>query len=375
MGAAGVSGPLGARHVATRGPDGWRIERVGPGGLDDHPPTAADYAASLPSWPRDDLVEPFLACGGTMAAFERREDGLRKALGVRVIPYRTQPVLVAQPLTADTDRREFAEVYPILARCEGLSRYHWDTPLYRELCVAMGLHPDERRPRYRPRYRGLAGELERWLGDVYTDRAAPFSPRDEAKLAAFDLLDLMRADRLPDPGLLDRLRRRWVRVDPGYVPRFGELERLVESDELLAGETAAGGMPVTAVEFLPSRHGAGYRASIYGFYGAHEPDGWVARDYAGLRGIALEPDADALRERTWLRTVVRRLREQGVLFLTPARAEAYLGSDEAAYWAWREGGPAKRRVRSPSSIERMLWRVLPPDMPLDRELTRRADGV
>ena len=52
---------------------------------------------------------------------------------------------------------------------------------------------------------------------MYTDRAAPFSPRDEAKLAVFDLLDLMRADRLPDPGLLDRLRRRWVRVDPGYV--------------------------------------------------------------------------------------------------------------------------------------------------------------
>src|SRR4051794_6841294 len=125
MGAAGESGPLGAWHVATRGPDGWRIERVGPGGLEDHPLTAADYAASLPSRPRDDLVEPFLACGGTMAAFERREDGLRKALGVRVIPYRTQPVLVAQPLTADTDRREFAEVYPILARCEGLSRYHW----------------------------------------------------------------------------------------------------------------------------------------------------------------------------------------------------------------------------------------------------------
>ena len=168
-----------------------------------------------------------------MAAFELRESGLRQAVGAKVIPFRTTPVLVIQRLTDDADVHEVSEVFPVFARIRRLSRHHWDTPSFREICAEMGLDPDEGRPRFRPRFEEIAGELERWVGEVFSDGARLFSPRDEAKDAALDLLDLMRADQRPDPGLLRQLRRRWVRVDPGYMPRFGELDRLVNSDALL----------------------------------------------------------------------------------------------------------------------------------------------
>ncbi len=126
-------------------------------------------------------------------------------------------------------------MFPVFARNEGRARYHWDAPFYRQTCAAMDLDPDEGRPRYRPRHAEIAGELERWVCEVFADRATPLSPRDEAKNAALDLLDLMRADQRPDRKLLRQLRRRWVRVDPGYMPRFGELDELMNSGALLKG--------------------------------------------------------------------------------------------------------------------------------------------
>lgn len=369
--------PLGARHVATRVADRWQIERVGAGEGRDRLVTVAECGGSLPNRRRGEIVDGFLACGGAMAAFELHQGGTRKALGAKVIPYRATPVLVVQPLTADTDRHEFSRAHPVLARKEGLVRYHWDTPPYREICAEVGVDPDEGRPRYRAPYDGIAGDLERWVGEASTGNAALSSPRGEAEAAAFDVLDLVRADRLPDPELLDRLRRRWVRVDPGCMPRFGELDQLVNSEALLADGAASTHMPLAAVDFLPSRFGSGCCASVYGFHGTHEPDGWVAEDHAGLLGVAVEPDGDALREQAWLRTVVRRLRGQGVLFLTCTEARAYLAGNEASYWVWRGAGTFKWRdeVRAPSIAERVGWRVLPPDLPLDRALTRRLTAA
>ena len=153
------------------------------------------------------------------------------------------------------------------------------------------------------------GALRRQLDTRRLDGPAASSPAYDTKVAAFDLLDLMRADRPGDPALLDALRRRWVRVDPGRMPRYGHLERLIETEALLHGaEWKATRMLGAGVDFLPSRYGAGYSASIYGFYGHHEADGWVPIDCDYLRGLAIEPDEEALREQTWLRVVVRRLR-------------------------------------------------------------------
>lgn len=369
---------LGARHVATwmPGDGGWQLARLAPGRGKDRLMTAAEYVAALPNRRRDGLTGPFLDCTGTMAVFELRRDSVRHALGVKVIPFRTTPTLHPEVLTEGVERHTFNAAHPVLARKEGFSRYGWDTPRYREICAEMGLDPDEGRPRYRAAYAGIAGELERWVGEVFTNGVDLRSPAGEAKRAAFDLLDLMRADRPCDPSLLDALRRYWVRVDPGRMPRYGELDWLIETEALLhgGGEWRPAGMPFASVDFLPSRYGSGYSASIYGFYGQHEADGWVPADYGRLRGIAIEPDAEALHAQTWLRVAVRRLRGQGVLFLTRAEARAYLASDEAAYWVWQEGGTMKWRhdVRAPSHAERLRWRVLPPELPLDRELMLRA---
>ena len=63
-----------------------------------------------------------------------------------------------------------------------------------------------------------------------------------------------------------------------------------------------------------------------------------------------------------------------MLFQNWAEAKTYLASDEAAYWAWLDGGSIKWRheVRMPTDGEDWRWRVLPPDLPLDHELMRRA---
>ncbi|MDQ2802860.1 MAG: hypothetical protein M3Y41_09305 [Pseudomonadota bacterium] len=232
--------PLGARHVATWGPDGSHLARTAPGEGHDRLMTAAEYVAGLPDRRPTEEIDAFLASGGTMATFELRRGGARRALGVKVIPYRTSakvrvfidalvahppgphkhtwsdetfymldgqittPVLFGEPLTADTCRIAFSEVYAVLARQRDLSRFSWETPAFREVCAEIGLDPDERRPRYRSEYAELAGTLEHWIGDVFTDDARATSPFWEAKIAAFELLDLMRADRPRDPALLDR---------------------------------------------------------------------------------------------------------------------------------------------------------------------------
>lgn len=70
-----------------------------------------------------------------------------------------------------------------------------------------------------------------------------------------------------------------------------------------------------------------------------------------------------------MRTVVRRLRAQGVLFLTLADARDYMASNEAAYWVWRDRRTALSRfVRRAVLWQRLLWRVLPLALPRDREL-------
>jgi len=171
----------------------------------------------------------------------------------------------------------------------------------------------------------------------------------------------------PLPGLLGRHGPR------PPAPRW-ELIELVNSDELLdtagldAGVVRPREMPATGLTFLPSRHGSGYTATISGYWGQHEPDGWVPEGYGDLRGIAIEPDRDALAGQAWLRAVVRRLRGQGVLFLSMAKARAYLAGNEAAYWTWRAGGtPLSMFVRRAAPWQRLLWRVLP----RDRELAAR----
>ncbi len=65
-----------------------------------------------------------------------------------------------------------------------------------------------------------------------------------------------------------------------------------------------------------------------------------------------------------------------MLFLSPAEARAYLAGNEAAYWVWRDGGTSLSRfVRRAAPWQRLLWRVLPPALPRDRELAAHGSSV
>ncbi|UFN51578.1 hypothetical protein LPC08_25275 (plasmid) [Roseomonas sp. OT10] len=364
--------PLAARHVAVREGEGWRVERHGPDSGRDRLVTAWEVVASLPQQhgAAADMARSFLAVGGPTVVFEVRDGAVRQAVAAKVVPYRVKPILALQPLTPGTAPADLDEAHPLLSRALALSGtgYGWDHPAYREACAAMGLDPDHGRPRYRAPYAALAAELEGWAAHAFGSGVSAVSPAGEANAVAFDLLDLMRADRLPDPALLDRVRERIVRADPGLMPRFPEMERLANSEDLLADGVRYAEAPCAAVDFLPSRWGSGYSASIYGCTSTREPDGWPEDRYADLCGLAVEPDAEDLWRSAWLRTAVRRLREGGVHLLGPREAARYLAGDEAAYWVCWHGGTMRWRdaVREPTDAERARWRTTPPDLPLDR---------
>jgi len=80
------------------------------------------------------------------------------------------------------------------------------------------------------------------------------------------------------------------------------------------------------VTFLPSPFGPGYTAGIRGWEGIYDPvDGWADGTYYRLAGVARVP-APVSRYccPQWHKTVVDRLRRNGVVFLNDASAEAYM---------------------------------------------------
>lgn len=133
-------------------------------------------------------------------------------------------------------------------------------------------------------------------------------------------------------------------------------------------------MQSASIEFLPCRDGGGYSATVSGFWGDYDVEGWVAGAYGNLHGIAVEPEAKCLDRSEWLRVVRRRLPEQGVLFIPRENVQTYLDT-EGAYWIDRWGGRNRwpgigrwHQARKPSFAERLLWHWKPPSMPVDGEL-------
>jgi len=337
----------------------------------------------LPTRSPSTVLASFLGQSSPMAVFELDCDDVRKAVGLKLMSVCSNPVMVRQALTGRTEMRELDKVHPVLMRLDGLATCHWGTPGFLDLCEVMGLDPQAARPRFRARFKDLAEELLRWRCTVKLGADASWeSPGGKTKQAVSMALEMMRADIHPGPGHLDRLRGCWDGMDRSLLPHVEELDRLVNSDELLdtdgldAGVVRPREVPVTGLTFLPSRHGSGCTATVSGYWGQHEPDGWVAEEYGDLRGIAIEPDREALAEHAWRRAVVRRLRGQGVLFLSMAEARAYLAGNEAAYWTWRAGGtPLSVFVRRSAPWQHLLWRVRPPALPRDRELAALRRGI
>jgi len=299
-------------------------------------------------------------------------------VGLKLVAYGVTPVFVRQTLTASTLPQELDAVHPVFARQAGLVTYHWGTPGFLDLCEVLGLDPQAVRPRFRPGWEELAEELLRWSCTVAHGMGGSCqSPQGEMRAAVSDLLAMMRVEARPTLRQLDALRERWEMMDRNGIPRFGELDALVNSDALLdpaADPETAGhrNPPLAGLDMLPSRYGPGCQTSIKGYHGRTPPAGWPDPDDAELRGIAIALDGGAMWERPWLRDAMQGLRGQGMVFLSPAETWAYLESDEAAYWVWRWGGtPCWRQVRWPALWKRLLWRVWPPALPRDRELAAR----
>ena len=370
---------LGLRQVAVWVSDteSWMIAQASAGAKADRLDIADDYIAGLVDASRQTLVDSFLSVPGKMALFETERDGLRKAMGVKLVAFRTLPVLATQIMTANTTWRELADAHPLLEQTTTLAHYHWDTPGFRAACDALGLEPDTGRPRFRPPYEALAEELLHGVAVRFDEKPDEWHPIGFTAEIMLDVLDLMRADLRPNPSLLNRARQHWPKVDQARLPQADGLTRLIGTDELLQISTKQHlanddtGKQHTAIDFLPSRHGAGYSATISGFFGEYDTDGWVAGAYADLHGIAVEPDPERLADSAWLRVVRRRLPEQGVIFIPQAKVDDYLET-EGAYWIDRWGGTSKwRDACNPSWGERLLWRLKPPPLLVDRELALR----
>jgi len=139
-------------------------------------------------------------------------------------------------------------------------------------------------------------------------------------------------------------------------------------DAALAGPAGAAGAFVY-VTFLPSPFGPGYEAGIRGWEGNYDPvDGWADGTYYRLAGIARVP-APFSRYccPQWHKTVVDRLRRNGVVFLNDASAEAYMKT-EGRYWLhWFFGDTPLLR--------RLLWSVVKPKTPISDESERLALAV
>lgn len=370
---------MGLRQIAVWVSDteGWMVSQASASARADRMGFADHYVAGLVDSSRQALVDSFMRVEGAMARFETERGNHRKSIGVKVVPFRTLPVIATQIMTPDTTFHELAQAHPLLDRIGTLGPYHWDTSDFRGLCADMELDPDQGRPRFRPPYEELAKALLHGAATRFDEKPEMWHPLGVTTEVVLDVLDLMRADLRPNPSLLNRAREHWSTINPGRLPQGKELARLIFSDELLRIGTDQHlvnddiGMQHTTIEFLPSRHGAGYTATISGFWGEYDAEGWVAGAHDTLRGIAVEPEPERLDAYAWLRVVRRRLPEQGVIFIPREKVQDYLNT-EGIYWIDRCGGTSMaRNVRTPSWGERMLWRLKPPPLLVDRELALR----
>ena len=127
--------------------------------------------------------------------------------------------------------------------------------------------------------------------------------------------------------------------------------------------------PLSTSRFCPVPSGPAMTAGIRGWEGNYDPvDGWADGTYYRLAGVARVP-APISRYccPQWHKTVVDRLRRNGVVFLNDASAEAYMKT-EGRYWLhWFFGDTPLLR--------RLLWSVVKPKTPISDESERLALAV
>ncbi|MEO9971812.1 MAG: hypothetical protein ABJG15_18600 [Hyphomonadaceae bacterium] len=290
------------------------------------------------------------------AAQVQTEDG--KTYHVQVLPYRSRTTLqildpsVENGLFDQSKARggsfQIDRVFEVMD-----AAFDWDTPAYRQVCQELGLDPDTNRPTYKEPDKSLVDDLDqriKWGGDG-----------DDMRLneLIFDLLDLLRTDQ--DPEFYAYVKSKQTLENWSFKVSKSVFEDAFSRVDL---QRIRSSKPVfTAIDFLPSWEGRGYSASISLWSIADcEQDGWWPQGYGHVRGVALEPTRRDLASET----VVQRLKDQGVVFLSDSEAHDYL-DQEGAYWAFQHGSwqcPNGLQPRSPSASEQLLWRVTRPATPL-----------
>lgn len=319
---------------------------------------------------RQDLLASFLA-SGSLQMVEFRMDGIG-AVGVKMIPWYSTPVLVTHSLLPDTNIQKLCEQFPLLAKVHRLTAYHWKTPAYIALCADLGIDYLWRAPVFHTEYEDLAWSLLDWDVDIL--------PRINQRLTGdiwrvrdfiFDVIDMLRTDeyrrKISPPGIQAKMLELDDYLSTFQVPHLSRLRAICTDPTrlLLKGVNA---QVFTTVRFLPSAFGSGYLASIYGWYGNHEPDGWVPGTYDDLHGVALMPTEDEMRLQ-WKKAVILRLRANGVLFLTKEQAKKYM-EHEGAYWKWRHG-----QRHDTSLAQNVLWSISKPVTPVSDRAVELAQAA
>lgn len=290
-----------------------------------------------------------------------------KVYHVKVIPFRSQTnLLILDPETEngffDQSKAHGASALldKVLAVTGG--NYDWDTPAYRQVCSELELDPDAGRPTFKEADKALVTELEQHID--WQGRGNDYMRLNQL---IFDLTDLLRTDQFSEFHTYVSTKQtleNWTFSLP-KAPFKDAFDR-VDRNRINSSK------PVfTSIDFLPSWGGHGCNASIYLWGGSScESDGWDPQLYGHVDGVALTPaHLDMAME-----TVVRRLKEQSVFFLSTNEAQDYL-NHEGAYWAFHHGSsrcPAGFQPRTPSVSEKLRWRIKRPETPFYDQYLKRS---
>lgn|GEM_PF-7103791 len=276
---------------------------------------------------------------------EFRRGSLRRI--VKMVPFmRHLPMFVSVRLAQDDVDGDID--HPLYRQTTNRLAESWFSPAYRALCGKLGFDPDWERPKYRDdRLADLlicAAQHAVWPVQI----ARTHVWVQEMLIVALDAIRV--GEKRTDSHKVREARRygrylfhdgpqpnRWREEPPAEELR----EQLKECQLLDAIRMAADlvlgldtSFPLAdgfcTFDFLPSEHGTGCQPSLYGWAG---DTSWT-ESYGDLAGIAIRPEIDPddlIRQAAQIH-----LEKQGVRFLNPEEAQAYLDGD-GAYWANRYG--------------------------------------
>ena len=301
---------------------------------------------------------------GNPAALVKDDNG--KIYEVQVVPFRSQTILqIFDPeqdggfFNLSSARGGSTMLDRVFAVMD--SSYDWEAPHYRQLCEELELNPDYRRPQFREEHLPLIDELEQKIAWGQGGNAMRLNE------LIFDLIDLLRIDIFPE--FYDYERSKATLESWSFkVPKSLFLNAFEQVDV----DRISSSKPIfTSVTFLPSWEGTGFNSSI-SLYGVSDvaQDGWHNQDYGDLTGVALMPS----RLDRAMSTVVSRLEQQGVTFLSFDEARAYMDT-EGAYWASIQGWhncPPDLQPYIPSRTEKAKWMLKKPPLPLYAAFLRKT---